>query len=691
MLRTLSIRNARRQAGQYLLYFVSIIGAVALIYGFNALVFSDAIKELSKMISQTGDNELGYMIIIFSFIVVIILGWFVGYMMNFMLRKRSQELSTYMILGIDKKQIIRMFFLENCIIGLASLIVGWILGVFIAEILEAIVINVFGGNYSLSAGFSIQAAGMTLIYYCIIYLIALIGSNKKLKKMKLIDLIYYKDKNETTRVKDLRIGVGMFYISIICGVASFYLFSLPTGNISDMFTGFLLAVLCQVFLFIGVSPTMYKILGKNKHWKYKKTHLLLYRLLTSKINSMSIVLGFISALFTLSIACIGVGMSFYNTMEKSIDLHAFDISILHMDEQYDFTEYTQYLSDTAKIDSSHIYSLYTDHDKTFMEVRNNVLSKYFSEIRNDLSPEDYIFMENQYDTFMKYSDYSALREILGLEAIEMDERSFIIHCMPYLKDSYDEYIYNGYKLTLANKDLSCAGVYKDDISQYGGYGNGQEYVLVVPDKLIDSLDVVYSLYVANTRESISSEYLNTFRNKFDKLEIINHNITKSVDDGFMTRIIHKDKDYVSGRFAAQTTSQSIVLILPFFYLALIVSIIGTVILSVQLISENNKNAEHYSMLKTLGMSDKVLNKTLRNHILLYFSTPLIPAILLGGGLISVITRTLSVIAFDVPVFYSIKTLVVLTVVVTIALFMIIYCIYAFVTYIAYKREVLNRA
>ncbi|EPZ57430.1 ftsX-like permease family protein [[Clostridium] sordellii ATCC 9714] len=159
----------------------------------------------------------------------------------------------------------------------------------------------------------------------------------------------------------------------------------------------------------------------------------------------------------------------------------------------------------------------------------------------------------------------------------------------------------------------------------------------------------------------------------------------------MTRIIHKDKDYVSGRFAAQTTSQSIVLILPFFYLALIVSIIGTVILSVQLISENNKNAEHYSMLKTLGMSDKVLNKTLRNHILLYFSTPLIPAILLGGGLISVITRTLSVIAFDVPVFYSIKTLVVLTVVVTIALFMIIYCIYAFVTYIAYKREVLNRA
>lgn len=329
MLRTLSIRNAKRQANQYLLYFISMIGAVALMYGFNALIFSDIAKELAEVMSQTGDNELGTMIVLFSIIIVFILGWFVGYMMNFMLRKRSQELSTYMILGMDKKQITKMFWMENGIIGLAAFVVGCVLGTLIANLLEAIIVNMFGSHYSLSLVFSLKAVGLTLLYFCLIYLVGLFSSRRKLKKMQLIELLHYESHNEKMLIRNPIVGAIIFCVALLCGVAGIWLFTLPSGHISDLFLGLLLAVFCQLGLFMGLPAFLHKVLGNNEHWKFRNTHLFLYRLLTSKISNASMALGSIAVLLTLSIACVGIGTSFYQATNKLASLQAFDISILH--------------------------------------------------------------------------------------------------------------------------------------------------------------------------------------------------------------------------------------------------------------------------------------------------------------------------------------------------------------------------
>ena len=376
MLRTLSIRNAKRQANQYLLYFISMIGAVALMYGFNALIFSDVAKELAEVMSQTGDNELGTMIVLFSIIIVFILGWFVGYMMNFMLRKRSQELSTYMILGIDKKQITKMFWMENGIIGLVAFVVGCVLGTLIANLLEAIIINMFGSHYSLSLVFSLQAVGLTLLYFCLIYLVGLFSSRRKLKKMQLIELLHYENRNEKMLIRNPLVGAIIFCTALLCGVVGIWLFTLPSGHISDLFLGLLLAVLCQLGLFMGLPSFLHKVLDNNEHWKFRNTHLFLYRLLTSKIGNASMALGSIAVLLTLSIACVGIGTSFYQATNKLASL-AFDISILHKGGNDSFSQYSGYVSKIAPIESSYAYNIYTGNSKTFMTVRDKTLSDYF--------------------------------------------------------------------------------------------------------------------------------------------------------------------------------------------------------------------------------------------------------------------------------------------------------------------------
>lgn len=103
-LRDLSWRNARRQARDYLVYFVTIVIATALMYAFNGLVFSREIAELSAKLSS-----LPLVIVLASVAVVLILGWLVAYITRFMLTRRSRELGTYLLIGLEHRQVAGCF------------------------------------------------------------------------------------------------------------------------------------------------------------------------------------------------------------------------------------------------------------------------------------------------------------------------------------------------------------------------------------------------------------------------------------------------------------------------------------------------------------------------------------------------------------------------------------------------------
>ena len=104
----LAVRNAKRQAKDYLVYFATVVMAAALLYSFNGLAFSREIRELSGMI-----KSLPMMIVLASIVVVFIFGWLVSYSTKFMLSRRSRELGTYILIGLENRQVARLFFLEN--------------------------------------------------------------------------------------------------------------------------------------------------------------------------------------------------------------------------------------------------------------------------------------------------------------------------------------------------------------------------------------------------------------------------------------------------------------------------------------------------------------------------------------------------------------------------------------------------
>ena len=78
----LSFRNAKRQTGDYLIYFTTIVLAAALLYAFNGLTFSSELLTLSKFM-----ETLPMMIVFASIVVVCIFGWLVSYATGFMLSR----------------------------------------------------------------------------------------------------------------------------------------------------------------------------------------------------------------------------------------------------------------------------------------------------------------------------------------------------------------------------------------------------------------------------------------------------------------------------------------------------------------------------------------------------------------------------------------------------------------------------
>lgn len=686
MLRSLSLRNARRQVDKYYIYWGSLAGSVALIYSFNTLVFSDVMNEL---LSVMGSNRTDIItaLIIFSVIVIMVLAWFVSYMTDFMLKKRSQEISTYMILGVERKEIISMLIRENAVIGGLALIAGMVIGLLLSEVLEAIVLHLFQYSYSLSLFFSLRAAGMSVLYFLVIYPYAQHKCKKRIVRMKLVDLLNYNRKNETSNNQRLAVGIFFLSMSVICGFVSCLLLSVKNTGIGNLVLAFLLVIFFLTLLFMGVPIVLRNIIDRSEKWKFKKLHLFLYRILYSKANSMSISLGLIAVLFTISIASIGMSQAFYSVMQKATELNeVFDVSILHKGENYDDTKYQQYLSESASINSIHTYNIYTNYSKIFCEIRNRKLLKSLNELDKKLDPKDIIYSENKYDQFMKYSDYCKIRMMLGLRNVPMDDDDYIIHCMPYLKEAFaSQTIY--YKVN--NNRLVCREINTEPFSQYNGYGNGQDYIIVVPDNIVSDFNISYRLFVAKTNNVLDNEYLEKFQNNFDTLRNLSSNTVISDEEGFSSKLCYEGVDYISGKHQTMPASQAILLIIPLFYLALLACIMGAVIIAIQLLSENVTVIKQYEMLHILGMENRNILKTLRKHILIYYFLPFFPAVLCAGVLTAVWSEKMLKASFNVPVFAHIQVPVSYAVASGIIIFAAIYSIYVIIAYFAMKKDIMD--
>lgn len=678
MLASLSHRNMKRQLSEYKIFWFSLIGVVALMYAFNSLIVSRTMQQLFRLFAESGNGDIGVIATLFSAVVVFALGWFISYMMDFILQRRSREISTYMILGVEKSDICKMIFRENTFLGLAAIIVGFGFGILVSKILESFVSNLFHFQEALLDLLSVKAVGLTCIEFCIVYIIALVKTNRKVQKVKLIDLLNYSQNNSGIREHQSKTGFMFLLISVVMLIVSFYSFAGTKQTVASITAGAVSAMLGLLCFFRGFIYIIHEMFNKSRNWKYKGSRLVTLRMFLSKSNKMSFSLGVISILFTCTIVCIGMTNAFYQVMEKAVVMQPFDLAIVHVGENGDYSQYSSFLNERTDVDDQYSYCLYTDKSTQFTDIRNRALIEYWNRAGKTVSVNDYVIAENQYDAFMKYSDYCNLRAMLGLPQIPLSEEQYIIHCLPYLKDTFTN-------LQIDKDTLVCKDIFTEAFSQYGGYGNGQDFVIVVPDHYIENMEAMYSLYVVQSETVIDMSEL---ENEFPQVRALNSNVVASGENGYTTKILDKGNYYYTGKLASTPTSQAILIILPLCYLSLVIGIISIAILAVQLLTEVKTIKHQYDVMRTMGNEVVVLEKMLREHIFLYFALPLIPALVIGSCLLKTMSHTLFIASYDVPVFDNLTALIALVVLSALLIFTLIYLLYAFITSQAMRKEII---
>lgn len=670
MLGKLSFRNAKKQAKDYIIYFITVIISVALMFSFNSIAVSKDINELSSIMKSFSQSIIGI-----SIIIILVVAWLINYTMKFMINKRSKEFGVYQILGIERKSISNIFMLENIIIGIVAFIVGVFIGTLLYQIFTSIIMNLFNQPYKIEITFSLKAVGLTAVYFFGIFLITLLSCRKRINKTKVYDFLYADKKNENSIIKKQKGNILLFTLSILLLICALFISnnefknsdSIQFKNITTMIVMFIVGT---YLFYMGISSFIIKRYLNNKKRKYQKDNMFLYRNLTSKINTMSFSLGTIALIFSIILVGGNIALFSNNLLSNEIELgYPFEIMINSPDD--DFSKYEEYIYKNTNVQDLYKYKLYT--------IGEIGLSK---EVFRNTSFEE--LFDNKYDSILSLTDYNNLRKILGYERINLQDDEILVNCLKTVKKDFDNYIKENNTIKLLGNTVKIKEVREENISQVGF--NGFYYAIIVPDNLIplvenednrvrdmireieqyDYTDFKYKL-VATTKEPTDELFYTRFRNF-----IING------DENIETNINFGNLQTKGNKINQSNSFYSMISFLS-FYVALVFAMTAATLLAIQQLSDSEKYKYEYELLKKLGTSDTQINKTIFKQLLFYFGLPLLIPILISIP-----------VALDIGVIFSIgvtEAEILKNILFMIGIFILIYGIYFLATYIQFSRNI----
>lgn len=638
MLRQLSIRNIKRQAKDYALYFITLACTVSFMYAFNALIFSHSMKTFPQI------DILPYMIVAASLLIVLIMGWIVGYMTNYILKRRSRELSIYMISGIPNRSISRLVFYENMLIGAFAFLLALPAGVLLSQLLEAVLSHMFGVSYVLNFYFSLNAAGLTLIYFFMILLYAIQKNSKWVRRVTLYELLALERKNEKSLLSGGVSAVSVFFLSVAAGCSGVLLLIFcPLGNGYDVLIGIVCLTIFLIGFFGSVPAFLVAQFGDCASWKYRKNRLVVYRGFTAKINTTSIAMGILSVLLMLSISFMGVGSAVYMIANKNMEQSVFDIMILHKAELHDFSDYKNMIYQRMSVRSSDVYGIYTGTKKDFLTVCNTAISN---------SGRSRSFTaEFQFDTYMRQSDYQRLREMLGYKSAALDPSLCYVHCVPALEKDFAAFIRQNKSLSCDGYLFAANGILCEPFHQIDTYGNGLNFCVIVPDQAVSHMEVLYSLLAVITHVPVDSYDLQWITETCEGLTKLQRNVGKTVPDGKYVTALIKDADYLSGKWTdKESLAQLYAMAVCLFYLALILEITAAAVLATQILSDKGKKQRQDCILRQLGMTESMIKRINNRQLSMIFLLPVLPALMISICFVYVSAQKMHMSAFRLPVF-----------------------------------------
>ena len=590
---SMATSNLKKNHSLYLPYALTTIMVTMILYITHAL---SAMPELSTLrgggaIAQT----LGFGVIVVQLVALLT----ILYANAFVTKNRLKEYGLYSILGLDRKNIQLLSFIELLLFSVVSVGLGILLGIVFHRFSFAVLLKLIripiGIEYSMQLG----SVGFVLISMAFIFGVVFFLNATKMYMSRPLEMLSEKKKGETKgRFILLRalIGAGLlggaYYMS--------QTIEAPVAALYSFFVAVLLVILATYILFDAGSIVLLSLLQKNKKLFYQPTNFISISNLKFRMRKNAAGLASICILSTMVLV----------TLATTVALQTGTADLLKKSYPTDYSA-TAFVEDTSTIRqlSEQISKMKAQSKGTVTNEMN-----YLSVLRAAKSMEGGVDIEGVYPgdspaafiTFLSADDYN---RIFGTNYHPNDNEA-VLGLVKGDDKNVSTIRVNG-QLTLQVKEMMATSDFKEKLPQLP-YVADNVYVAVVkdPTKMIDSKlgrGFYYALWNTSTDIQAKTEEFEAYAN-----------VLEASNDDSITVGSREDAAKDIYGFMGSLLFVGALLSVAFFIGAVLV-------IYYKQISEGYEDRDRFVILQKLGIDQKTIKKSINRQVLIVFFLPLVTA------------------------------------------------------------------
>ncbi|MDQ0417170.1 putative ABC transport system permease protein [Croceifilum oryzae] len=568
-----AFNNVKRNRRAYSAYFLSSSFAVMIFFAYALFIFH---PELAK--SDLGDQaKMGmtaaaYVTFVFSFL-------FVLYSISAFLKIRNKEFGLLTILGAQRTQINKLIFLENILIGFASIVTGILGGLLFAKLFL-----LYGSSIvetELSIYLPLKAMGLTIMAFSALYIVISFLTLFFIRQKKVLELLMGTSKPK----KEPKAHILLVLLSIVLIVTAYYLLSKSFNTVLLALT---IGIIGTYLFFTQFSVYVMRLLKKNRSFFWKGTRMLWISEMAYKIKDNARMFFMITIVTAMASVAIGLVQSFDYVAKSSYKENAFaitfDVSKEDKNWKTDMQKIDQKLESSGIKYDKVIATLDTISvtDRNFMNVTNESSYRQIAKVlglnaSHNLKPEEAIYIASKSDR-------------LGIQAGQKLEKYQIV-------ERVDKRI-TAYLPLLVVNDEAYKQIQASPVKEKG--------------QSTEKISVYYSVPAWSGAEPPRTDSDQVKISK--EIQKLQKNVTGQ-EDSISTRA----GGYIE--FKHSTSLLSFICV----FIAAVFSLATASFLYFKLYTDLNQDQQIYHMLSKVGLSTKAMRRTCTIQIAMLFFIPLIVA------------------------------------------------------------------
>ncbi|HFI0640793.1 TPA: ABC transporter permease [Streptococcus suis] len=300
----LALTNLKKNRRLYFPYALMTILSTAISYIFASLAFH---PDLGQVKGANGVIQvLGFGMIVVMLAVAIM----VFYANSFVMKQRSKEFGVYSILGLEKKHLLLMTFLENLVFSVGTILTGLLLGLTLDKLFYALLLKAMQMPVVLASTFQLKTLGIVVVYLFGIFALVSLFNIGKLGLTDSLKLVQGKKRGDK-KTGFLWLQTLLAIILLGAGYAIAQLVTSPLIAVPSFFGATLLVILGTYLLFQAGVISLLNWLKNRQTYYYKPDNFISVSNLIFRMRKNALGLATITILSSMFLVTMVGGLNIY--------------------------------------------------------------------------------------------------------------------------------------------------------------------------------------------------------------------------------------------------------------------------------------------------------------------------------------------------------------------------------------------